>query len=118
MLSTYGEWTPDLPSNGNGKRGGNYVWIYHPALRLFTYYAHLQDIQVALCERVAGGQVIATLGRTGSNAYSERSPTHLHFMLLRANDMAPVNAYPLLTTQQTMMDGEKGTTKYAKGAKR
>jgi murein DD-endopeptidase MepM/ murein hydrolase activator NlpD len=96
VLSTYGEWTPELPSNGNGKRGGNYVWIYHPALRLFAYYAHLQDIQVALCERVAGGQVIATLGRTGTNAFPERSPTHLHLMLLRAKDMMPVNAYPVL----------------------
>jgi hypothetical protein len=67
---------------------------------------------------VAGGQVIATLGRTGSNAFAERSPTHLHLMLLRAQDMMPVNAYPLLTTQQTMMDGQKGTAKYAKGAKR
>ncbi|MBI5580307.1 MAG: M23 family metallopeptidase [Deltaproteobacteria bacterium] len=94
VLSTCGEWTPELPSNGN--RGGNYLWIYHPALRLFSYYAHLQDIRVALCERVAGGQVIATLGRTGTNAYPERSPTHLHLMLLRSRDMTPVNAYPLL----------------------
>jgi murein DD-endopeptidase MepM/ murein hydrolase activator NlpD len=100
VLSTYWEWTPELSSNGNGngngKRGGNYVWIYHPALRLFAYYAHLQDIQVGLCERVAGGQVIATLGRTGTNAFPERSPTHLHLMLLRAQDMMPVNAYPFL----------------------
>jgi len=95
VLSTSGGWTPELPSNGNGKRGGNYVWVYHPALRLFAYYAHLQDIRVALCERVAGGQAIATLGRTGTNAFPERSPTHLHLMLLRAKDMAPVNAYPL-----------------------
>jgi len=93
VLSTSGGWTPEEPSNGN--RGGNYVWIYHPALRLFAYYAHLQDIRVDLCERVAGGQAIATLGRTGTNAFPERSPTHLHLMLLRAKDMAPVNAYPL-----------------------
>jgi murein DD-endopeptidase MepM/ murein hydrolase activator NlpD len=94
VLSTAGEWTPALPLNGN--RGGNYVWIYHPALRLFAYYAHLQDIRVTLCERVAGGQVIATLGRTGPRAYPARSPTHLHLMLLRAKDMMPVNAYPFL----------------------
>jgi len=94
VLSTSGGWTPELPPNGN--RGGNYVWIYHPALRLFAYYAHLQDIRVDLCERVSGGQTIATLGRTGTNAFPERSPTHLHLMLLRAKDMAPVNAYPVL----------------------
>jgi hypothetical protein len=46
---------------------------------------------------VAGGQLIATLGRTGTNAYPERSPTHLHLMLLRTMDMTPVNAYPFLT---------------------
>jgi len=94
VLSTSGGWMPELPSNGN--RGGNYIWIYHPALRLFAYYAHLQDIRVDLCERVSGGQTIATLGRTGTNAFPERSPTHLHLMLLRAKDMAPVNAYPVL----------------------
>ena len=107
VLSTSGEWTPDLPANGN--RGGNYVWIYHPALGLFAYYAHLQDIRVALGERVAGGQVIATLGRTGTNAYPERSPTHLHLMLLRLKDMTPVNAYPILAGIPSSLDsrGEK-----------
>jgi peptidoglycan LD-endopeptidase LytH len=96
VVSTFPDWTPTPQEPGNGKRGGNYIWIYHPALRMFAYYAHLQDIRVALCERVAGGQVIATLGRTGTNAYPERSPTHLHLMLLRSRDMMPVNAYPLL----------------------
>jgi hypothetical protein len=96
VVSTFSEWTPTPQEPGNGKRGGNYVWIYHPAFHLFAYYAHLQDIKVALGERVAGGQLIATLGRTGTNAFAERSPTHLHLMLLRAESMAPLNAYPLL----------------------
>jgi len=58
---------------------------------------------------VAGGQVIATLGRTGTNAYPERSPTHLHLMLLRARDMTPVNAYPFLAGSPLFLDsrGEK-----------
>ena len=47
-------------------------------------------------ERVAGGQLVATLGRTGTNAFAERSPTHLHFMLLRAKDLTPVDPYPWL----------------------
>jgi murein DD-endopeptidase MepM/ murein hydrolase activator NlpD len=72
------------------------VWIYHPALRLLAYYAHLQDIAVSLGEQVAGGARIATLGRTGTRAYAERSPTHLHLMLLRAKDMTPVDPYPML----------------------
>ena len=96
VVSTFSEWSPAPQEPGNGKRGGNYIWIYHPALRLFAYYAHLQEIRAALGERVAGGQRIATLGRTGTNAFVERSPTHLHFMLLRAKDLTPVDPYPWL----------------------
>jgi len=96
VVSTFSEWTQASQEPGNGNRGGNYIWIYHPALRMFAYYAHLQDLKAALGERLAGGQVIATLGRTGTNAFAERSPTHLHLMLLQANDMTPVDSYPWL----------------------
>ncbi len=96
VLSAFADWAPGLVVNGNGLRGGNYLWLYHPALRLFSYSAHLDRLRVGTGERVAGGSVIATLGRTGTNAYAERSPTHLHFMLLRLEDMRPVNPYPLL----------------------
>jgi murein DD-endopeptidase MepM/ murein hydrolase activator NlpD len=95
VLSTFTEWAPD--EDRRHIRGGNYVWIYHPALRIFSYYAHLQDIRAGLGETVHGGAVIATLGRTGTNAYPPRSPTHLHFMLLHARDMTPLDAYPLFT---------------------
>lgn len=95
VLSTFAEWAPDEARRHI--RGGNYVWIYHPALKLFSYCAHLQDVRVGAGEAVPGGAVIATLGRTGTNAYPSRSPTHLHFMLLRSRDMAPVNPYPLFT---------------------
>ncbi len=109
VVSTFSEWLPSTPEEpGNGKRGGNYVWILHPALRLFAYYAHLQTITAQIGERVAGGQSIATLGRTGTNAYAERSPTHLHLMLLRANDMVPVNPFPLLA--QTSESSKKNRT--------
>jgi hypothetical protein len=96
VVSTFSEWAPVPQEPGNGQRGGNYVWIYHPAFRVFAYYAHLKNITVTLGERVAGGQAIGTLGRTGINAFAERSPTHLHLMLLRAESMAPLNAYMLL----------------------
>jgi hypothetical protein len=106
VVSTFSEWRPSsFEDPGNGKRGGNYVWIYHPALNLFSYSAHLETVTVQLGERVAGGQPIATLGRTGTNAYAERSPTHLHLMLLRANDMTPVDPFPLLA--QTSGGSEK-----------
>jgi murein DD-endopeptidase MepM/ murein hydrolase activator NlpD len=94
VLSTFTEWSPEEAQRPI--RGGNYIWIYHPALMMFSYYAHLKDVRVELGARVGGGAVIATLGRTGTNAYPARSPTHLHFMLLRAKDMAPVDPYPLL----------------------
>jgi murein DD-endopeptidase MepM/ murein hydrolase activator NlpD len=76
-------------------RGGNYVWII-TRRQIFSYYAHLQTITAQPGERVTGGQPIATLGRTGTNAYPERSPTHLHLMLLWAKDMTPVNPYSWL----------------------
>ncbi len=96
VVSAFAEWVPGFSVNGNGLRGGNYLWIYHPDLRLFSYSAHLARLLVETGERVAGGAPIATLGRSGTNAYAERSPTHLHFMLLRLEDMKPVNPYPLL----------------------
>jgi murein DD-endopeptidase MepM/ murein hydrolase activator NlpD len=94
VLSTFTQWAPD--ERHRHIRGGNYVWIYHPALKVFSYCAHLRDIRVELGERVRGGSLIATLGRTGPNAYPPRSPTHLHIMLLRAKDMTPIDAYPML----------------------
>jgi hypothetical protein len=98
VASTFSGWTPAAPPEPqNGMRGGNYIWIYHPALRLFAYYAHLADVKPTPGERVAGGETIATLGRTGTNASRERSPTHLHLMLLKAGDMSPTDPYPYLT---------------------
>lgn len=88
------QWRPEGESRR--RRGGNYIWIYHPALGLFSYYAHLGEIAVGSDQRVRAGDPIATLGRTGTNAYPARSPTHLHLMLLRAADMTPVDPYPLL----------------------
>jgi peptidoglycan LD-endopeptidase LytH len=94
VLSTFTAWAADEASKQI--RGGNYIWIYHPGLGIFSYYAHLQNVKVELGDRVDGGSVIATLGRTGTKAYPARSPTHLHLMLLRASDMTPVHLYPWL----------------------
>jgi murein DD-endopeptidase MepM/ murein hydrolase activator NlpD len=95
VAAAFNDWEP-MPQPASGQRGGNYLWIYHPALGFFSYYAHLQTLAVQPGDKVCGGEVIATLGRTGTNAYAERSPTHLHLMLLRASDMGPVNPYPWL----------------------
>jgi len=94
VLATFAEWAPDEASRSI--RGGNYIWIYHAGLGIFSYYAHLQDVFVEPGAQVQGGWRIATLGRTGTKAYPARSPTHLHLMLLRASDMTPVDPYPWL----------------------
>lgn len=94
VVSVFAEW--DQAGGGSTVRGGNYIWLYHPGLGLFSYYAHLRKAAVAVGDPVAGGARIATLGRTGTNAFPIRSPTHLHLMLLRARDMTPVDPYPLL----------------------
>ena len=82
-------------------RGGNYVWIYHPALRVFSYSAHLDKVFVRPGDKVPGGGTVATLGRSGKTAVLPRSPTHLHLMILSSRDMQPVNPYPLLKSSRS-----------------
>jgi murein DD-endopeptidase MepM/ murein hydrolase activator NlpD len=92
VLSTFHGW-----EKRRDLRGGNYVWIYHPAWRLFSYCAHLQEVMVGVGDRVRGGEQIGTLGRSGKNASLPRSPTHLHIMLLELDGMRPIDPYPLFT---------------------
>jgi murein DD-endopeptidase MepM/ murein hydrolase activator NlpD len=94
VLSTFTGWSPE--DSSRAIRGGNYVWIYHPAGALFSYYAHLAEIFVTAGQRVEGGSALAALGRSGANACLARSPTHLHFMLLQAKDMRPITPFPFL----------------------
>lgn len=94
VLAAFTEW--DQAGPFSEIRGGNYVWIYHPALKLLSYSAHLQKVFVVPGDKVQGGQPIATLGRSGTKASLPRSPTHLHFMLLFSATMEPVHAFPLL----------------------
>jgi murein DD-endopeptidase MepM/ murein hydrolase activator NlpD len=105
VLSSFTQWAPD--EDRRHIRGGNYLWIYHPGLKAVSYYAHLQALRVAPGDRVAGGATVATLGRTGTNAYPARSPTHLHVMLLRAGDMTPLDPYPLWAAASG--PGKRGT---------
>jgi murein DD-endopeptidase MepM/ murein hydrolase activator NlpD len=98
VLSTFSEWKETDQSREI--RGGNYVWIYHPALKAFSYYAHLEKVLVGPGDRVYGGSTVATLGRTGKSASLQRSPTHLHFMILSAATMAPMDPFPLLESSR------------------
>lgn len=80
-------------------RGGKYVWIYSKGLSSLFYYAHNDTVMVSAGDEVKAGEVIALVGRTGSNAAKKRSPTHLHFMQLKINadgSPRPVNPYEWL----------------------
>ena len=89
--------------NASDLRGGRYIWIYHPAQDIFSYYAHNRAIFVKPGDEVKSGQKIAEVGRTGFNAYKKRSPTHLHFSVFHLiNDLpVPYNCYAQLKKAQS-----------------
>jgi peptidoglycan LD-endopeptidase LytH len=81
------------------KKGGNYIYIYEPFSQKIYYYAHNDLVFAQLGDIVKAGDVIATMGRTGFNAYKERSPTHLHFAILVFDNNAfgtPLKPYDFL----------------------
>lgn len=77
------------------RRGGKYVWIYDPLADHYIYYAHLARVDVLLGQIVQAGESLGLLGRTGKNAFKQRSPTHLHLMVLayRTGEMVPVSPW-------------------------
>lgn len=75
-------------------RGGRYIWIYHPALHIISYYAHNRQVMVQPGDEVKQGQQIAEVGRTGFNAFKKRSPTHLHFGAYHLSDGLPIPFNP------------------------
>lgn len=80
----------DRWQKGSELRGGNYLWIYDPANELLVYYAHNDTLFVAPGTIVKPGDLLATVGRSGLNAAKRRSPTHLHFSMLRLIHGTPV----------------------------
>ena len=85
----------------SGGIGGTTIYQHDPADRYCYYYAHLQAYASGLHEgqKVARGDVIASVGSTGNAA--ENAP-HLHFAIYRLDERKdcatgmPVNPYPLL----------------------
>lgn len=71
-------------------RGGKYIWIYDPMSNSLFYYAHNNQVLVDNGQVVRPGDAIATVGRTGLNAFKKRSPTHLHITQLALDK----NYYP------------------------
>ena len=78
VVATDTTWQPDSPL-----RGGNFIWVYDPCLNGLFYYAHNSRVVVQPGQWVRPGQKLGEVGRTGLNAYKERSPTHVHMMFLR-----------------------------------
>jgi len=99
VLSTFSDWK--RADQSREIRGGNYVWICHPALKALAYYAHLEKVFVQTGDRVQGGETIATLGRSGKSARLPRSPTHLHLMMLSFENMNPLDPFPLLQSSSS-----------------
>ena len=85
-------------------RGGKYIWIYEPGSNSLFYYSHNNEVFVSVGQIINAGDTIATVGRTGLNAYKQRSPTHLHFMQLTLGNEyypKPVDTYQdLLNAKQ------------------
>jgi len=92
------DWTP-----ADTLRGGNYLVLFNPTLQRLYYYAHNAKILVKLGEVIKAGSPIATVGRTGKNAYPQRSPTHLHLMILEITEdrNKPLNYYDELVKAKT-----------------
>jgi hypothetical protein len=75
---------------GSGLRGGKYIWVYDPANELLVYYAHNEELFVEPGTIVRPGDLLSNVGRSGLNAAKRRSPTHLHFSMLRLKNGQPV----------------------------
>jgi peptidoglycan LD-endopeptidase LytH len=90
VVGANGEW-----HDSSDLRGGNYVWVFTPALQRYCYYAHLEQVFVKTGDVVPAGTRLGLLGRTGKNAAKKRSPTHLHFgcLLFDQGRMTPHNPY-------------------------
>lgn len=87
----------------SGLRGGKYIWVYDPASELLLYYAHNEEVLVQLGQIIIPGDTLATVGRSGLNAAKRRSPTHLHFSVLKLvnGQPLPLNVYKdLLRTRK------------------
>ena len=95
------QWTPGSPL-----RGGKYLWVYDPATESLVYYAHNRELTVKTGDIVRPGDLLAYVGRTGLNAHKRRSPTHLHFSLLRVRDgrPLPVEFYPQLVRARVVTE--------------
>lgn len=91
VISVVREWEV-----GSELRGGKSVMIYDPVSNGIFAYAHMSIVFANVGDIVKAGETIGTVGRTGKNAYAQRSPTHLHisYMKIGADQLPrPENIY-------------------------
>lgn len=85
-------------------RGGKYILIFDPHTNSLFYYAHNNQVLVESGQIITPGQIIATVGRSGLNAFKKRSPTHLHFTQLKFDN----NLYPKpVDTYKELLDAKR-----------
>ena len=69
------EYVSPEPSKLNSQNGGFgwFVVLYHPAYGVWTRYAHMNKVSVATGQKLAEGENIGEVGKTGTTS------AHLHF---------------------------------------
>ncbi|AWV97913.1 M23 family metallopeptidase [Arcticibacterium luteifluviistationis] len=100
VIATESNWTEET-----GYKGGNYIWLYDFKSGGIWYYAHQRKVFVVEGQLVEQGDKIGEVGRTGFNAKTSRSDTHLHLMFLKLDgdfSPTPVNHYPWLKKARTV----------------
>ena len=70
---------------------GNFVYIYHKSIELYTLYGHLSKIAVRDGQKVRKGQVIGYVGLTGKT-----TGPHLHFTVEKGDEQVSVTVDPRL----------------------
>jgi hypothetical protein len=89
VIGVYNNW-----ESNSILRGGNYIWIYDPENNSVFYYAHNNVLYVKPGDIVKPGDKIATVGRSGKNAFVKRSPTHLHLSYYKMLNGEPIPEDP------------------------
>lgn len=105
---------------GRGNAWGNLVVIHHPGPKVWTRYAHLNQIFVRLGDPVSVGQIIGSVGK----GWQRRFPAHLHFdviyreppiLELQGIDWSDWPGYNLARVKATYVDPVKFLTKMQAG---
>ncbi|MFH0754040.1 MAG: M23 family metallopeptidase [Candidatus Omnitrophota bacterium] len=69
----------NMPKNGLSSKAGNAVLIYDPWHKIYTYYAHLNTVNIKEGQKIFAGTKLGTVGTTGLNASKKEKSPHLHF---------------------------------------